>query len=376
MEMTDLKAAIDDYTDAAETGILGLKDRLDALETKMARPSGLAGGAADMFEADAVEHKHAFLDGFITKGDDSLLKNLEAKGLSTAVGGDGGYAVPTVIDSEIEKQLRDLSPMRSICKVKTIETSNYKRLVNTGGTASGWVGEADARSETATPTLAEVAITPGEIYANAAATQRALDDMQFDAEAWLTEEVAEEFAVQEGAAIINGDGVNKPAGFLAEVAIGRVKTGVDGGFPVSHPSDILVDLVHALGPRYRQGARFVMNSATLALIRKMKDADGNFIWRPGLIEGQPDMLLGYPVVEAEDMPDVDVDWDGAGPGTAGAPAIAFGNFERGYTIVERTGTRVLRDPYTSKPNVLFYATKRVGGAVVNADAIKLLEFAV
>ncbi len=361
MEMTDLKAAIDDYTDAAETGILSLKDRLDAMETKMARP----GGSGDVFEADAFEHKHAFLDGFITKGDDSLLKDLEAKGLSTAAGGDGGHAVPTVIDTEIEKQLRDLSPMRSICKVKTIETSNYKRLVNTGGTVSGWVGEADARTETATPSLTEVAITPGEIYANAAATQRALDDMQFDAEAWLTEEVAEEFAVQEGAAVIGGDGVNKPKGFLTETGVGKIKTGVSGGFPAADPSDILVDLVHALGPRYRQGAKFVMNSATLADIRKMKDADGNFIWRPGLIEGQPDMLLGYPVVEAEDMPDVAAD----------SLSIAFGNFERGYTIVERMGTRVLRDPYTDKPNVLFYATKRIGGAVVNADAIKLLEFA-
>ncbi len=362
MEMTDLKIAIDDYTDAAENGILGLKDRLDAMETKMARP----GDAGSALCGDALEHKHAFLNGFITKGDDSLLKDLEAKGLSTTTGGDGGFAVPTVIDSEIEKQLIDLSPMRSICKVKTIETSNYKRLVNTGGTASGWVGEEDARGETATPSLAEVAITPGEIYANAAATQRALDDMQFDAEAWLTEEVAEEFAVQEGAAIIGGDGVNKPKGFLTETAVGKVKTGVDGAFPVSDPSDILVDLVHALGSRYRQGAKFVMNSATLAEIRKMKDADGNFIWRPGLIEGQPDMLLGYPVVEAEDMPDM----------AAASLSVAFGNFERGYTIVERTGTRVLRDPYTNKPNVLFYATKRVGGAVVNAEAIKLLEFAV
>ena len=365
MEMTDLKTAIDDYTDAAENGILGLKDRLDALETKMARPDLTVSGHS-YFEADSMEHKHAFLDGFITKGDDSQLKSLESKGLSTATGGDGGFAVPTVIDTEIEKQLRDLSPMRSICKVKTIETSNYKRLVNTGGTASGWVGEADARTETATPSLSEIAITPGEIYANAAATQRALDDMQFDAEAWLTEEVAEEFAVQEGAAVISGDGNNKPKGFLTEAGIGRVKTGVDGAFPASDPSDILVDLVHALGPRYRQGARFVMNSATLAEIRKMKDADGNFIWRPGLIEGQPDMLLGYPVVEAEDMPDL----------AAGSLSIAFGNFERGYTIVERMGTRVMRDPYTNKPNVLFYATRRVGGAVVNEDAIKLLEFAV
>ena len=361
MEMTDLKTAIDDYTDAAESGILGLKDRLDAMETKMARP----GDAGSVASGDALEHKHAFLNGFITKGDDSLLKGLEAKGLSTAVSGDGGAAVPMVIDSEIEKQLRDLSPMRSICKVKTIETSNYKRLVNTGGAASGWVGEEDARAETATPSLTEVAITPGEIYANAAATQRSLDDMQFDAEAWLTEEVAEEFAAQEGKAFITGDGDNKPTGFLDSSVVGslgKVTTTTSADFD---GPDNLVDLVHALKSRYRQGAKFVMNSGTLAAVRKMKDTDGNFIWRPGLIEGQPDMLLGYPVIEAEDMPVM----------AGGAFPIAFGNFERGYTIVERTGTKVLRDPYTNKPNVLFYATKRVGGAVVNAEAIKLLEFA-
>jgi HK97 family phage major capsid protein len=360
MEMTDLKTAIEDYTDAAETGILGLKDRLDTLETKMYRP----GAQSDAMSGDAFEHKQAFLNGFITKGDDTLLKNIEAKGLSTAAGGDGGFAVPTVIDTEIEKQLRDMSPMRSICKVKTIETSDYKRLVSDTSLSSGWVGETDDRDATATPKLIEISIVPGEIYANAAATQRALDDMQFDAEAWLIEEVAEEFAAKEGAAFINGDGNNKPTGFLDSSVVGdlgKVTTTASGMFD---GPDNLIDLVHALKSRYRAGAKFVMNNATLAVIRKMKDADGNFIWRPGLIEGQPDMLLGYPVIEAEEMPDVG----------AGEFGVAFGNFERGYTIVERTGTRVLRDPYTSKPNVLFYATRRVGGTVVNADAIKLLEF--
>ena len=141
-------------------------------------------------------------------------------------------------------------------------------------------------------------------------------------------------------------------------------TGVDGAFPVSDPADILIDLVHTLSARYRAGAHFVMNSKTLAMVRKFKDTDGNFIWRAGLTEGQPDTLLGYPVVEAEDMPDVAAD----------ACAIAFGNFERAYTLVERMGTRVLRDPYTNKPYVHFYATRRVGGAVVNDDALKLLKF--
>ncbi len=373
MEMVDLKAAIDDYTDTAETGLMAMKDRLDALETKMARP----GTADDFFiGGDDAEHKQAFFGGFIQKGDTDALRSVEMKALSTSTGGDGGYAVPAVIDTEIEKQLRDMSPLRTIVKVKTVETGDYKRLVNTGGTSSGWVGEADSRTETNTPSLEKVDIIPGELYANAAATQRALDDMQFDAEAWLNEQVAEEFAAQEAAAIVNGDGTNKPKGFLTYTtsdeddtsrAFGTVQhviTGDDGAFPVSDPSDILIDLVHALKARYRQGARFVMNSKTLAAVRKFKDADGNFIWRAGLSEGQADTLLGYPVVECEDMPDV----------ASGALAVAFGNFERAYTLVERTGTRVLRDPYSNKPYVHFYATRRVGGALVNSDALKLLKF--
>ena len=376
MEMTDLKAAIDDYSDAAENEIMGLKHRLDTMETKMVRP-GASGHAYDC--ADALEHKAAFLDGFMKKGDDTAVKAFEAKALSTSTGGDGGFAVPEVIDAEIEKQLRNLSPMRSIVKVKTIETGDYKRLVSDGSTTvSNWVGEADARGDTATPSLKEIVITPGEIYANAAATQRALDDMQFDAEAWLQEEVAEEFAIKEGAAIINGDGVNKPEGFLNDpvtAGIGILKTGVDAAFALADPSDILIDLVHALKARYRQGASFVMNSRTLATVRKFKDVDGNFIWRPGLVEGQPDTLLGYPVVESEDMPDTDFDVDGGGVGVGGAYAIAFGNFERAYTLVERHGVRVLRDPYSNKPHVNFYATKRIGGALVNADALKLVQFA-
>jgi len=376
MEMTDLKAAIDDYSDAAENGILDLKERLDAVETKMVRP----GTAEDSFYgADEREHKNAFIKGFMYKGDDAAIKAFEAKALSTVTGGDGGFSVPTVIDAEIEKQLQNLSPMRSIVKVKTIETSDYKRLVSDGSTTgSGWIGEAGARGDTLTPTLKEIVITPGEIYANAAATQRALDDMQFDAEAWLQEEVAEEFAIQEGAAIVNGDGVNKPKGFLDDPVtdgIGVLTTGVDAAFSAANPSDILVDLVHALKARYRQGASFIMNNKTLATVRKFKDTDGNFIWRAGLMQGQPDMLLGYPVVESEDMPDTDFDVDGGGAGIGGAYAIAFGNFERAYTLVERHGVRVLRDPYTDKPNVRFYATKRIGGALVNADALKLIQFA-
>jgi len=371
MEMTDLKAAIDDYSHAAEHRIYDLQERLDQMETKMARP----GCSPDQYiDADDYEHKDAFVRGFMQKGDETSLRMIEQKALSTSTGGDGGFAVPTVIDREIERQLRTLSPMRSIVRVKTIDTANFSRLVSTGGAVSGWVGEGDntgiasgdaLRTGTATPNLKKVEIEPGEIYANAAATQRSLDDMQFDVEAWLQEEVAEEFAVKEGAAIISGDGVNKPKGFLEATSLATlqaVKTGADGAFV---DSDVLIDAVHALKARYRKGARFVMNSSTLAAVRKLKDADGNFLWRAGLMQGQPDMLLGYPVTEAEDMPAMGV----------GSYSIAFGDFERAYTLVERQGVRVLRDPYSNKPYVNFYATKRVGGALVNEDALKLVQFA-
>lgn len=373
MDLHDLKSAFEDYSDAAENQLVEMKHRLADVETQLARPGAQAhksmGGVA-------TEHKSAFLRDFMVKGNDDALRRIEMKALSTTTGGDGGYAVPEMIDAEIETQLLDLSPMRQICKVRMADSGDYKRLVSRGGAASGWVGDVDARSETGTPSLEEVAIAPGELYANAAATQRALDDFVFDAESWLMEEVADEFARQEGAAIIGGDGVNKPKGFLTYPTLAEddktrafgivehIATGADGAFAATDPSDQLVDLVHSLNSRYRKGATFVMNSKTLATVRKFKDADGNFIWRPGLIEGRPDTLLGYPIVEAEDMPDIASD----------SLSIAFGNFERAYTIVERLGTRVLRDPYSNKPFVQFYATRRVGGALVNDNALKLLKF--
>jgi len=199
----------------------------------------------------------------------------------------------------------------------------------------------------------------------------------FDVEAWLANEVATEFARAEGAAFIKGTGVNQPLGFLSSPnaatadatrpmgTLQAIGTGVAGAFPTTNPADKLIDLVQSLRQPYRQGAVFVMNSATAATIRKFKTADGAFIWQPGLAAGQPSTLLGYPVVEAEDMPDV----------SANSLSVAFGNFKAGYIIAERSETSILRDPYTKKPYVYFYATKRVGGQVVNSEAIKLLKFA-
>jgi HK97 family phage major capsid protein len=214
-----------------------------------------------------------------------------------------------------------------------------------------------------------------ELYAMPAASQTLLDDSVVDIEQWLADEVQAEFAAQEGAAFINGDGVAQPKGFLdytivaegtqAFGELGFIATGVSGGFAATDPADKLLDLIYTPKQAYRANGRFVMNRSVVGAVRKFKDADGNYLWQPALEAGKPATLLGYPVTEAEDMPDIG----------ANSHSIAFGDFQRGYLVVDRQGVRVLRDPYTAKPYVLFYTTKRVGGGVQDFDAIKLLKFA-
>jgi HK97 family phage major capsid protein len=341
-----------------------LKSRIDAQAIAGARPA-LSGAKA---------HGSAFVDNYLRKGLDT---GLETKALASTSDSAGGYAVPEEIDAEIGRLLTSISPIRAIANVVKVGSAGYRKLVTAGGTPSGWVGETVGRPETATPTFIEVAPPSGELYANPAASQAMLDDAAFDVEAWLASEIATEFARAEGSAFVGGNGVNRPKGFLAAPSSAQgdsvrpfgtlqyLATGVAGGFPAVNPGDKLIDLVQTLRPPYRQGAVFVMNSATASIIRKFKTSDGGFLWQPGLVTGQPDTLLGYPVVEAEDMPDAAAD----------SLSIAFGNFRVGYLIAERTETQILRDPFTNKPFVHFYATKRVGGQVANSEAIKLLKFA-
>ena len=308
--------------------------------------------------------------GFVRTG-----QALELKAFTGVSGDSGGYAVPREIDAAIDRALTAISPIRRVAQVVKVGSAGYRKLVTTGGTPSGWAAETDARPGTATPVFAEVVPPTGELYANPSASQAMLDDAAFDVEAWLADEIATEFARAEGAAFVGGSGVNRPKGFLtnpvsaaADAArpfgtLQYLASGAAGDF-AANPQERLIDLVQALRAPYRQGACFVMNAATVARIRKFKTADGAFIWQPSLQAGQPATLLGYPVIEAEDMPDV----------AANALAIAFGNFRLGYLIAERSETAILRDPYSNKPFVGFYATKRVGGCVVNAEAIKLLRF--
>lgn len=367
--LTDLSAAFEEFK-ANQNG------RIDNLEKIIARSEFPGGGVPQSgISAAAKEHKKAFIDGFVRKGIESNLRELEVQAaLQIGSDPDGGYGVPEEIDAEIERLGTDAVPMRRIARVKQITTSDYKKLVSAGGTSSGWVGETESRSETDTPILKQIAPTIGEIYANPAATQSLLDDFGFDVEEWLNEEVSDEITDQEGTAFITGNGVKKPRGILSYDTSsdddssrdwGVLQYVATGGASTFNDYTKLIDLVHSLRAKYRNGAVWLMNSTTLAHVRKFQDGDGNFIWKAGLEQGAPSTLLGYPVEEDENMPDIG----------AGAYPIAFGNFKRGYLIVDRTGIRVLRDALTNKPYVHFYTTKRLGGACTNFQAIKLLKIA-
>lgn len=339
-----------------------LKSNLEKELLALKRPDGTGTKAAS-------EHKAAFMQ-FVRKGVEAGLGDLQAKALQIGVESDGGFAVPEELDRSIIELLRDSSPMRQVCNQITVGTPDYKRLVNLGGNGAGWVGETDARPATNTPTLGNISAFMGEIYANPQATQTSLDDMFFDAEGWLSSEVGRDFSEKEGNAFLLGDGVNKPKGLLAYPllttaddvrAFGSLQKLITGTAGAVN-GDNLIDLIHSLKAGYRANGTWMMGNLTVAYVRKLKDSEGNYLWRPGLEAGAPSVLLGYGITENEDMPDVAAD----------ANAIAFGDFKRAYTVVDRIGTRVLRDPYTNKPYVGFYTTKRVGGMLVDSQAVKFL----
>lgn len=345
---------------------------LDELALKSARPP--IGGSAPQNQT-AIAHKSAF-HAYVRQGNDAQLRALEQKALSVGSDPDGGFLVPPETEAEINRSLRAISPIRAIAGVRQVSASVYKRPYVTSGIQTGWAAETAARPQTNTPTLANVAYPTMELYAMPAATTSILDDGVVDIDAWLAEEVRIAFAEQEGAAFVNGDGVNKPKGFLTYPTlanaswtwgnIGTISTGVAGAFPASNAADKLIDLAYAVKAPYRANGTFVMNRQTQSVVRKMKDGDGTYLWQPSTSVEHLPTLLGYPVAECEDMPDIG----------ANSLSIAFGDFSRGYLIVDRVGIRVLRDPYSAKPYVLFYTTKRVGGGVADFDAIKLLKFAV
>ena len=343
----------------------------DNLALKSARPRLGGGGTSP---ASELAHKAAF-DGYVRRGDASRLARIEEKALSVGSAPDGGYLVPAETEAAVNSALKAISPMRAISGIRQVSGSVYNRPFATTGVGTGWVAETASRTQTTTPTLANLQFPTMELYAMPAASQSLLDDTIVNIDEWLAEEVRIAFAEQEGTAFVAGDGSNKPKGFLAydTVAnaswawgkIGFVASGAAGAFPSTAPGDKLLDLIYAAKAPYRANGTFMMSRATVAAVRKLKDGDGNYLWQPANAPGEWPSLMGYPVAESEDMPDIAAD----------ATAIAFGDFSRGYLIVDRAGIRVLRDPYSAKPYVLFYTTKRVGGGIQDFDAIKLLKFA-
>ena len=346
------------------------KRLVDELAHKAGRPRR---GGSEARLSSSHDHKSAF-DGYVRRGEARVLRDFEGKALSVGTGSEGGYVVPSETEVAINQAVRTISPIRAIAGVRQVSGSVFKKPFAVTGAETGWVGEKAARDETDAPTLAELSFPTMELYAMPAATQSLLDDAAVDIDQWIAEEVRTAFAEQEGTAFVTGNGTNKPKGFLdyTKVAnsswtwgsIGTLVTGVDAAFPSTNPADKLIDLVYSVKAGYRANAHFVMNRSTQSVVRKMKDGDGAYLWQPSTKPGEASTLMGFPVAESEDMPNMAAD----------SHSIAFGDFRRGYLIVDRVGIRVLRDPYSAKPYVLFYTTKRVGGGVQDFDAIKLLKF--
>ena len=389
--MTELHGAFNEYRTANDQRMTAIEDNkgtaeVDAkilkLENAMVEAeAGLAAFAAQIAsgasgsEASRVKDQ-AYTDNFNNimrlNGDSNIPSDIKNV-LRKTPDSDGGYLVPTEWDRSIQDALVEVSAIRQLVNIQNVSGGGFKKLINLKGTASGWVGETDARPQTASATFDELDIGWGELYANPAATQNILDDSEIDIESWLAGEVKEAFMLKENAAFVAGDGVKKPRGFLSYVPGGtnenRHPLGslglVASGGAAAITSNSIIDMVYTPAKKYRARAKWAMNRLSLAAVRKLTDNEGNYLWQPTLAAGQPSTLAGYAIAEIEDMPDL----------AANAFPIAFGDFKAGYTIFDRAGVTILRDPYTNKPYVLFYTTKRVGGAVTDPNAIKVMKVA-
>ncbi len=353
-----------------ESKLQQTEERMTMLDRKMTLPARTPlGGTTDA----GAPHQKAF-NMYLRNGDDDGLRGLqlEGKSLSTAVNSDGGYLVDPQTSAAVQSVLNNTASIRAIASVVQVEATSYDVLVDHTDVGAGWATENGTVTETDTPQIDRITIGLHELSALPKASQRLLDDSAFDIEGWLAGRIADKFARAEAAAFVAGDGIDKPKGFLTHPAVdndvwtwgnlGYVPSEVDGEVT----PDAIIELVYALGAQYRANGAFVMNSKTAGRVRKLTDADGRFLWSDGLAAGEPAMLMGYPVLVAEDMPDAASD----------SFSIAFGDFRAGYTVAERPDLRILRDPFSAKPHVLFYATKRVGGDVSDFAAIKLLKFGV
>ncbi len=357
------KEAADKRAEDAEAGLKAAVERMDGLETAMKRPGASNG---DDKPLNDPEHTKAFNE-FVRRGNEIGLREIEQKALSVGSDPDGGYYVTPEISNRVNTIVRESTPIRQLATVETIGSDSMTMPVDEDEAASGWVGETESRTETSTPTVGVTEIVAHEIYAEPRATQKLLDDAGINVEQWLARKVAEKFARDEATAFVTGDGVARPRGIMT------YGDGTSRGTIEQIPSldadtltfDGLIDLQNALKEPYLPNAVWLMRRATTGVVRKLKDANGNYLWNQSTQLGVPSLLLGHAVHSAADIAAV----------TAAALAVAFGDFRTAYTIVDRIGIRVLRDPLTSKPFVKFYTTKRVGGAVVNFEAYKIQDIA-
>ncbi len=373
---TALTELVDDFSTVKahmKSQILEQEKRLKMIEQNTTNRPTLSAKT----DTQSIEKK-AF-QAYLRNGDESYMRggHLEEKAsaLHSSTDTSGGYLVGTDTADKISTVLSNSSNLRSVANVVQVESGSYEILVDSTDFGSNWITETASVSQTATPIIQRITIDVHELAALPKVSQRLLDDGAFDIEDWLATRIADKFARAEGAGFINGSGSNEPTGMLTYNNVpshslgttwgrmGYTSTGDATDFNSTNPADALIDLLYSLGARYRANATFVMNSKTAGAVRKMKDSEGRFLWGDSLLATEPARLLGYPVLIAEDMPDV----------ARGTYPIAFGDFNAGYTIAERPDMRIQRDPFTSKPNVLFYTTKRVGGGVSDFDAIRLLK---
>jgi len=368
-QLAEIKAG---KTDVVTTDKLGkIEADLDKLQAAV-ESVNLAAALGDGHDSEKPrdpEYTAQFQAYF--QGREPTAKLEELRAAATKTDGEGGYLAPIEWDRTISKRQKIISPMRQNSSVVTISSSGFKKVYSDGIVGSGWVGETAARPQTTTPGLTSLGFTMGEIYANPAASQGLLDDAEIDVEAWLADEVSVEFDKQEGVAFLSGDGSNKPDGVLTYVtggsnaakhpygAILALASGAASGIT----ADALFDLQADLPQEFLANAKFFMNRGSQAAFRKLKTTDGAYLWQPSLALGVPPTLAGEPVVDMPGMPGVG----------AGNVAALYGDMVETYQVIDRTGVRVLRDPYTAKPFVLFYTTKRVGGGVKNPSAMRALK---
>ena len=364
----------DDKLGRLDKVINRLQDDVSQVKTALRRPA--LGAAAAKLQESGDEYKQSFMR-YVTKGAEQEIQTLQTKDLSVVNDPAGGYMVPVEMSARIVQRQHDTTPMRQIASIMNITSEAVEMLRDTNEPDASWASELAARTDTAEGTIGRIRIPAHELYAQPRATQKLLDDAVINVEEWLINKVADKFSRRENSAFVTGDGVAQPRGFASYTTqatgdatrswgvLEHVVTGADGAFAASNPADALIGLLHKLPVGYMPGAVWLLPRSVAELIRKFKENTTNaYLWQPGLQQGAPASLLGFPLHLAEDMP----------APAAGSLSVAFGNFFEGYTIVDRVGIRVLRDPYTAAPFVRFRCSKRVGGDVTNFEAVKFLKF--